>query len=124
MGVERCDGERRIERVFRLVVFIKNVFLFVLFSCGCNNNLCMCVGVWISQCLYRKRDLISISEDFDWCAALCHSLFSLQLKYMHYGTLTKRQRKRIKKTSLERKRKRAKEEREMFIRSCKMENTS
>lgn len=35
MGVERCDGERRIERVFRLVAFIKKGFLFVLFSCGC-----------------------------------------------------------------------------------------
>lgn len=94
MGVECCDGERRIERVFRLAAFIKNVFLFVLFSCGCNNNLCMCVVVvvWISQCLWRRRDLINISEDSDWRTALCHPLFSLQLKSRHSGTLTKRQR--------------------------------
>lgn len=43
MGVECCDGQRRIERVFRLVAFIKKGFLFVLFSCGCNN---LCVYVF------------------------------------------------------------------------------
>ena len=41
MGVERRDSEQRIERVFRLVAFIKKGFLFALFSCGCN-ILCVC----------------------------------------------------------------------------------
>lgn len=42
MSVEHCDGKRRIEPVFRLVAFIKTGFLFVLYSCGCN-NLCLFV---------------------------------------------------------------------------------
>ncbi len=56
MSVECCDGERRIEQVFRLVAFIRKGFLFVLFSCGCSNLcMCVCVCVLISQFLQRKE---------------------------------------------------------------------
>lgn len=56
MGVEYCgSGERRIERVFRLVAFIKTGFLFVLFSCGCN-NLCLCVRLCFDKPVsYREK---------------------------------------------------------------------
>lgn len=57
MSVERCNGKRRIEPMFRLVAFIKMGFLFVLFSCGCN-NLCMCVCLCFDKpVLIEKREI-------------------------------------------------------------------
>lgn len=55
MGVEHCDGKRRIDRVFRLVAFIKKGFLFVSFSCGCN-NLCIYVCVCFDKPVLMEKE--------------------------------------------------------------------
>lgn len=65
MSVERYDGERRIERVFRLVAFIKKGALFVLFGCGWN-NVHVCMRLTLSLCVYVLDKPVLIEKEVDY----------------------------------------------------------